>query len=355
MYMNKLITTLLLVVLLVISPITSTASDFYARTMPVELEVTSKTISVQQSGDSLTVETVKDAAVQIKFTALISCGAPLDIFAFDNKAKIEVFSYSAKSGDGQCKIWDTLSFPGENNDYILVFVSPGTDGIYGNNMQREQFRNKYTSYTSKTRDQLVEMIIADTIGIAGNDDSVAQKLVRVKTVIPEISLTKIEWNNDELEITGQTNLPSGAKINAWLVGKGFDWTKKTSVKSRGQFELKFNQAGMQGGDYRLIIETEKGDYIDEFSFNIQPSSITVGTAVTEQEPVVTTTPAPVLVPATPTPTPVLPPGFVLPTPTPTPTPTPVPAETKRPYLTILVTIILGIILVILVIKKRNTS
>lgn len=344
-----LLTLVLVNLVIAVNAIVSADNDFYASQMPVELEVNSdEVIDIDQFGDTLTIETIQDQSVQIKFSVFVSCGSGLDIFIIDSRANIEIASFPDRAGDGQCKIRGSLSFDGKNEEYLILFLSTGKDGKYGNNADREQFRASHGSFIGKTKEQIKAIILADSVGIAGNDDSAAQKVVKIKIAYPKIDNLKAEWINEEIVITGETNLAPGTVINTRLEGKGFYSAKIVSVRSNKQFRAKFDQTGIQGGDYRLTIETENGDYIDEFCFNIQPSSVTIGTTAAKQEP--TTTIMPASAPATPTPTPALPPGFVWPTPTTTPTPIPAEIETERPYLTILA-IILGIILAVLLIRK----
>lgn len=340
----------------------------YPKEITIEqLNVTdpSQVISVKENGGGLIVSVVQGKSVEIMFKARSTCTI-LDLFAIEDNGKtIKLFNYFPDYSDATtagCLVNGVFTV--EDKDYFLLFLSPGDDGKYGN-LEREEFLAKYSqSIAGKTGGEIAQKIRTESVDVVGSGDLAGQKMLTVISSYPKVETIELGWNDETLEISGKTNLPSGKTIE-WTFYKSqgesplihhFEIPGETTIRSDGSFQFTIDKIWTEEkGVYGLIIEVKEYGISEDFSMKLDPENKIISDAKQEFRSTVLITIKPKPTPAS---TPV-PQKTSKPTPRPTLRPTPRPTPT--PIKTIIATPInnldigVAVILAIVFLKKRKCS
>ena len=195
-----------------------------------------------------------------------------------------------------------IDFNGTKTNTVIILASE--DDKYGSNQDREDFLDWCTRQTrGRDKSRTIDFLIDESARASSSNDFVGIVVVKTKVVQPEIANISWKWDDDELEITGTSNLPRCTEIE-WKIFEKF-WTTEARRNGKIGFTIDAGDVGVIG-DCSLEIWV-KGAH-EEFQLNISPPpELEQGISIKPKaspEPAPRPTPKPTLKPtATPKPTP----------------------------------------------------
>jgi len=212
----------------------------------------------------------------------------------------------------------TVDDDADTGNYLVIVLSPGSDGKYGKAgyTKIERALGDYT-LSAKTQDEVLDIVQDATFGAVGSGDLMWLTYVRVET--PTVTLNPVASVavGEPLVVTGISNRGEGHIIIVTVKGP-VELTPETVPVENGTFNATFDTSDAKPGTY--TVKADDGDgHTDEVTVDIVATGATP--APTPLPTGVTPTPAPTAAPETPTPAPATPtPAPATPTPTPKPTP-----------------------------------
>ena len=240
-----------------------------ARVTPVDVEVKNddELVSVREDFKTIATRGLTIVAKTIDIEMFVGQIAEIefdtsadfaDAIVIDEKGKI-IGSYEFARGIG-----DIEFSAGETRTVIIL--SPGDDDNYGNNGGRQQFLRECEGYNTKTKAQIIDIILGNSIEIAGSGDTAGVIVVKTKIVQPEITDISGEWDEYELEITGQSNLPRRTEIE-WRI---FGETGVAKAKRNGKINFDIDLEGIDTSG-NCVIEMLIGNCFEEFELDSAPA------------------------------------------------------------------------------------
>jgi len=212
----------------------------------------------------------------------------------------------------------TVDDDADTGNYLVIVLSPGSDGMYGKAgyTKIERALGDYT-LSAKTQDEVLDIVRDATFGAVGSGDLMWLTYVRVET--PTVTLNPVSSVavGEPLVVTGISNRGEGHTIIVTVKGP-VELTPETVPVENGTFNASFDTSDAKPGTY--TVKADDGDgHTDELTVDIvAPGATPVPTPLPTG---VTPTPAPTAAPATATPAPATAtPAPETPTPTPKPTP-----------------------------------
>ena len=292
------------VALIVIGVLWVFVSFVSAGVTPVDIDVRNEDemVSVKQEFTTIATQRLTIVAMEIEVEMLAVTKSVkiefetsadfADAIVMDESGEI-VGSYEFARGEGE------IDFSA-GGKYTMIILSPGDDDNYGNNGDRQQFLRECEKHNARAKEQMIDIILGNSIEIAGSSDTAGVIIVKTRIVQPSIVNVSGEWCNGELEIAGQSNLPRYTEIEWQIFGE----TGATKARRNGEIDFDIDLEGIDTSA-DCVIEMRTGNWYDEFELATPPEST---------EPVMSIKPR-----ATPTPTPRA-------TPRPTLKPTPLPTQ-----------------------------
>ena len=274
---------------------------------PVDIEVRNddEMVSVKQDFATIATQRLTIVALEIEVEMLAVTKSVeiefetnadfADAIVLNERWKI-VGSYEFTKGSGD------IQFPAGETQTIII-LSPGNDGKYGDNKGRQDFLREYEERDIGTKEQAMGFILGNSIEIAGSSDTAGVIIVKTKIVQPEITNIIGEWDDDgeELEITGQSNLPRYTEIEWQIFGE----TGTTKAERNGKINFDIDVEGVDTSRNCVLgMRVESVNWFNTFLLDLALAPIVRQGMSIEPK-------------ATPTPTP-----KVMPRPTLKPTPTP---------------------------------
>jgi hypothetical protein len=190
-----------------------------------------------------------------------------------------------------------IEFSGSKTNTIFILASD--DDKYGSDQDREEFLDWCARQTrGRDKGRTIDFFIDESVIASSSNDFAGIVVVKTIIVQPKIANISWKWDDDELDITGTSNLPRYTEIEWEIFGK-FGITK---AKRNGKISFDVDLEGISNRDDYLKMRVVAENWF-------QGSRLGLGTWPESAEPGISIKPK-----ATPTPkaTPIL-------TPTPTPT------------------------------------
>ena len=147
--------------------------------------------------------------------------------------------------------------------HAIILLSPGRDGVYGTGIDISDWINtNKEKFSSKGREQITNMIRGTTVDVAGSDDVMSTKYIKVEP--PKITLGKNEYeiaSGEPLYIVGHTNLEYGDTVLVILQEGGLFISNVTSAEEDGTFTVKLDTEDIILGGYTITASSaEASDF-----------------------------------------------------------------------------------------------
>ena len=149
--------------------------------------------------------------------------------------------------------------------HAIILLSPGRDGVYGTGIDISDWINaNKEKFSSKAREQIIDIIKSVTVDVAGSEDGMSIKYIKVEP--PRIILGRDEYeiaSGEPLYIVGHTNLEYGHEVFVELQGGRLFMFNETYVEEDGTFTVKFDTNDIiPGGGYTLTAESAEASVSD---------------------------------------------------------------------------------------------
>lgn len=292
---------LLVVGALCIAEVVSASGDII-RTISVDTDVKNddKLVSVEETSATIETQKLTIRAKKIEATMLSEQRAIVRFKVDKDFANALVLNTHGDIDETHEFLNGKIEIEFSETKTNTVVILASEDDKYGSNQDREDFLD-WCERKTRGIDKLrtIDFFIDESVNAPGSNDFVGIVVVKTTIVPPEITNIIWEWDDDELEITGESNLPRRTEVEWEIFGK----SGITKVKSKGKVNFHIDLEGIHNRDDYLIMRVGSVNWF-------QGSRLGLGTWPESAEPGISIKPI-----ATPTPTP-----KARPTPTQTPTP-----------------------------------
>jgi hypothetical protein len=201
--------------------------------------------------------------------------APTDIFK-EIDLDVPGLTYSTSSvSDGAFTKTIDVGKDVDTGTYLIAVLNPGRDEVYGSTNSSE-ILTVLSNYNPsiKTQAQILAILKAETINVAGSDDLLWVGTIEVEN--PWVTLNDIEdvHLGDEIEVSGVTNRKNGFLFIITVEGP----TELTPLfaptevsTTGGTFTASFNTISAKVGKYTVTVNDGDG-YTDTKTVNILPAT-----------------------------------------------------------------------------------
>ncbi|MGB2841358.1 MAG: hypothetical protein WBC40_02585 [Halobacteriota archaeon] len=146
----------------------------------------------------------------------------------------------------------------DDGSYLVVVLSPGSDGIYGVNSSATNVALAVAPYTltGKTQEQILAIIEDATYGVAGSDDLYWVGYINVGSAFVTLNPIASVASGEPLIVTGTTNREEGFALVVTVEGP-VHLTPQTVTITKGTFSATFDTTGAPAGIY--TVKADDGD------------------------------------------------------------------------------------------------
>jgi hypothetical protein len=135
-----------------------------------------------RSGTSITAENSRDSVTPGGkfFVEGIAYSDKIDIFVIPPRG-CSITHYTASMYDREFSEKIHINRDADMGSHAIILLSPGRDGMYGTGIDISDWINtNKEKFSSKARGQIINMIRGTTVDVAGSDDVMSTKYIKVE-------------------------------------------------------------------------------------------------------------------------------------------------------------------------------